>query len=160
MAVTVQKSAEYTKWEDAISPHLDVSDWHGRLRARYFKFTQVGAGDANSEGTLIHLPAGRVRVFGDLSTIYFDALVATSTLDIGHRAYTKIDGTAAAAVEDFFASAVASGSAGSLKLDEAGAAARAPVFESKDGVDIFFKVETAGIADADVLEGFVVYMID
>lgn len=160
MAVTVQYSAEFTNHNAALPIYVPSYTWRGRLRVAYFRFTQSGAGDANSTAELVHLPAGKIRVLGNLSTIYFDAFGAARTLDVGYRAHTNEDGTAVAEDEDFFATAVDVSAAGSAVLDEAGSAARAALLDSTEGVDIYAKVEGGTIPDTTVLEGFIVYVVD
>jgi hypothetical protein len=161
MAVTAEKSAQFTDYSASPPKMIPASTWHGRVRASYFKFTQgVAAGDINSTADLVHLPAGRVRVLGQPSIVYFDAFGVARTLDVGYRAHKDINGAAVVEDEDAFISAADVSGAGSARFDEAGAAARALVLESQSGVDIFAKVEGGTIPAGTVLEGYVVYELD
>lgn len=164
MAVTNEKSAEFTDHSASPAKNIPVHKWGGRLRARYFKFTQgAAAGDINSTAELVRMPAGNVRILGQLSHVYFSDMGTGTTMDIGHRAYTKQDGTTQAESEAFFASAVdVAAAAGSTTLAEAAAAgvAAMPLITSRDGFDIFAKIEGSTIAAGSVIEGVVVYIVD
>jgi hypothetical protein len=123
MAVTNEKSAEFSNMSAFPPSNNPVHSWHGRMRIAYFKFTQgAAAGDANSTAELVRLPQGSVRVIGHLSKIAFSAFGAARTLDIGTRAYKDLDGVAVAEAAQAFASAVDVSAAGSLSLEESAAA--------------------------------------
>lgn len=164
MAVTAEYSAEFNLTQIAVPQQMvDVNKWHGRVRSRYFKFTQgAAAGDANSTAELVRMPAGRVRVLGWLSSIAFAAFGAARTLDVGNRAYTKVDDTTQAEAAQFYASAVDVSAAGSLLLSESTAAGTHTnlLVESKGGFTIFAKVAGGTIPAGTIVEGTILYVVD
>ena len=96
MAVTTQKSAEYTIETATPLVKSNTVDKHGKLRTLYFTHDQDGAGDANSTVTLGKLPAGKVKILGGLSRFYCNWVTSSQTMDIGWKAYTDLDGDAVA----------------------------------------------------------------
>jgi hypothetical protein len=101
-----------------------------------------------------------VRVLKDLSKLVASAGVATATLDVGFKEYTQPDGVIVAAEEDAFVSAFDVATGGKVLFDEAAATVPTRVFDTRDGLDIVAKWETAGFADDDTIEGYVVYVLD
>jgi hypothetical protein len=101
MAVTTENSDQIDNSE-AIPQVLNaVHDSRGRLRVKYFSFTQgAAAGDANSLVNLVQLPQGRIRLFTTLSLVRSSAFGVGRTLDIGITAHKNINGTAVAATVD------------------------------------------------------------
>ena len=67
MAVTTQKSTEYTNRTATPVTNNKTTEEHGKLRIMFFTHDQDGAGDASSSVALGELPAGRVRVLLALS---------------------------------------------------------------------------------------------
>lgn len=165
MAITNEKSAELTLVTGTPASMVEVFKWHGRLRVATFKHTQgAAAGDIGSTADLVKLPAGSVRVIGALSKIYFRGNTALTTMDVGTRAFKKLDGTTNAELATAYVSAFAVG-AGTVNtpLDEAVANAGTfhdTVHQSQDGVTIFAKVAGAVWAVGAVTEGFIVYVLD
>ena len=98
MAVTTQKSTEYTNATSTPVTQNPVHDYHGRVRIAYFTHDQDGAGDATSSVALCALPAGKVRVLLASSSAYVNWTTGSATLDLGWDAYTNTDGTAVSAV--------------------------------------------------------------
>lgn len=164
MAVTAEKSAEFTNYSAALPVNIPVHKWGGRLRARNFKFTQgAAAGDVNSTAELVRMPGGNVRILGSLSRVYVSDQAAATTMDIGYRAYVGIDGVTVVEDEAAFASAVDVGTAAtSTTLAEAKAAGVSGdvLISSRNGFDIFAKFEGDVIAAASVVEGTIIYVVD
>ena len=100
MAVTTQKSTEYTNATANPVVQNAVHDYHGRVRIAYFTCDQDGAGDATSSVALCALPAGKVRVLLASSSAYVNWTTGSATLDLGWDAYTNTDGTSVAADPD------------------------------------------------------------
>ena len=100
MAVTTQKSTEYTNATANPVVQNPVHDYHGRVRIAYFTHDQDGAGDAGSSVALCSLPAGKVRVLLSSSNAYVNWTTSSATLDLGWDAYTNTDGNAVAADAD------------------------------------------------------------
>ena len=96
MAVTTQKSAEYTIETATPIVKSNTVDKHGKLRTLFFSHDQDGAGDANSTVTLGKLPPGKVKILGGLSRFYCNWVTSSQTMDIGWKAYTDLDGDAVA----------------------------------------------------------------
>ena len=61
MAVTTEKSTEYTNATATPVVNNNTTEQHGRVRIAFFTHTQSGAGDATSSVALCKLPPGRVR---------------------------------------------------------------------------------------------------
>ena len=100
MAVTTQKSTEYTNATANPVVQNPVHDYHGRVRIAYFTHDQDGAGDATSSVALCALPAGKVRVLLASSSAYVNWTTGSATLDLGWDAYTNTDGDTVAADPD------------------------------------------------------------
>ena len=100
MAVTTQKSTEYTNRTATPVTNNKTTEEHGKLRIMFFTHDQDGAGDASSSVALGELPAGRVRVLLALSRAYVNWTTSSATLDLGWDAYTDQDGSTTAADTD------------------------------------------------------------
>lgn len=154
MPVTTQASPQAKAVTDKDAARLEGFDGAGKLRAAYFLFTQSGQGDANSTADLVWLPAGRLRIYGHLSRINWDALGASRTAQVGYGAYTKPDGTAVAAAPTGLLAATAAAAAGGAALT--------PVLliESTKPVLIQALIAAGTLDDTKKLEGCIVYAID
>ena len=97
MAVTTQKSTEYTNATATPVTLNEANVYHGRVRIAYFTHDQDGVGDAGSSVALCSLPAGKVKVLLSQSKAYVNWTTGSATLDLGWDAYTNISGTAVAA---------------------------------------------------------------
>ena len=62
MAVTTQKSTEYTNATATPPSFVQPTEAQGRVRVLFFTHDQDGAGDATSSVALGKIPGGRVRV--------------------------------------------------------------------------------------------------
>ena len=100
MAVTTQKSTEYTNATATPVTMNEAHVYHGRVRIAYFTHDQDGAGDATSSVALCSLPAGKVKVLLSSSNAYVNWTTGSATIDLGWDAYTDIDGSAVAADAD------------------------------------------------------------
>ena len=89
MAVTTQKSTEYTNATADPVVNNESTEFQGRLRVMFFTHDQSGAGDATSSVTLGKLPAGRVRILLGLSRMYVNWTTSSATLDLGWDAHTE-----------------------------------------------------------------------
>jgi len=160
MAVTTQKSTEYTNATANPVVQNAVHDYHGRVRIAYFTHDQDGAGDAGSSVALCSLPAGKVRVLLASSSAYVNWTTGSATLDLGWDAYTNTDGNAVAADVD--------GLVDGLNVETAGyqtfgagttAAGGTHLFESQGGV-IIRATSPGAIAAGDDLVGYMMYVVD
>ena len=160
MAVTTQKSTEYTNATSTPVVQNAVHDYHGRVRIAFFTHDQDGAGDAGSSVALCSLPAGKVRVLLSSSNAYVNWTTGSATLDLGWDAYTNTDGDAVAADAD--------GLVDGLDVETAGyqnfcagttATGGTYLFESQGGV-IIRATSPGAIASGDDLVGYMMYVVD
>ena len=161
MAVTTQKSSEYTNVTAVPAVNVGPSEHHGRVRQMFFTHAQAGAGDATSSVALGKLPGGKVRLLASQSKAYVNWTTASATLDLGWDAYQDPDGNVVAADSD--------GIDDGINVDTAGfqtfgailtATGGTKVFESKDGVVIRATSQSTAIADGDDLVGYLLYVVD
>ena len=160
MAVTTQKSTEYTNATSTPVVQNAVHDYHGRVRIAFFTHDQDGAGDAGSSVALCSLPAGKVRVLLASSSAYVNWTTGSATLDLGWDAYTNTDGTSVAADVD--------GLVDGLNVEAAGyqnfganttATGGTYLFESQGGV-VIRATSPGAIAAGDDLVGYIMYVVD
>lgn len=161
MAVTTQKSTEEAKYDNFPRGRNDVLD-DGKVRVAHFTFTQSGAGDATSTVELCRLKAGQMRILTHLSIIAFDAFGASRVLDIGYRAYTKIDGTTEAEDANALADNIDVSSAGKALLSGSTSGSNQAIdgtfrISSATDVVIFATVAGGTIPDTTKLHGCIVY---
>ena len=163
MAVTTQKSTEYTNRTATPVTNNKTTEEHGKLRIMFFTHDQDGAGDASSSVALGELPAGRVRVLLASSRAYVNWTTSSATLDLGWDAYTAQDGSTTAADPDGLVDGEDVDTVGYFDMEGGLAATKALggtyVFESKDGV-VLRATSTTAIADGDDLIGWIVYIVD
>ena len=161
MAVTTQKSSEYTNVTASPVVRVGPSDHHGRVRQMFFTHAQSGAGDATSSVALGKLPAGKVRLLASQSKAYVNWTTGSATLDLGWDAHTDGDGAAVAASSN--------GIDNGINVDTAGfqtfgsglvATGGTKVFDSQDGVVIRATSQDTAIADGDDLVGYLLYVVD
>jgi hypothetical protein len=165
MAVTTQKSTEYTNATASPPVNLATTDMHGRVRVAYFTHDQSGAGDAGSSVALCKLPPGRVRLLLGSSFMYVNWTTVSATLDLGWDAYTDLEGDAVAAdadglIDGMDVDAVGLRSGEDLvTLAAIQATGGTKLFESNSGVVIRATSPTA-IVSGDDLVGYFLYVID
>lgn len=158
MAITVQKSTEYTQQEGKLSENRQY--WPaegGKLRLAHFTLPATTVvGDDGSSVNLVRLPHGKVRVLPGLSRIDVSALGAARVMDLGVRAYVASDGKTAVAeiqndfVNDRDVSGATSGTFGTtVKKD----------YFSATGISIFAFVAGGTIPIGATMEGYVAYEI-
>ena len=161
MAVTTQKSTEYTNATANPVVQNAVHDYHGRVRIAYFTHDQDGAGDATSSVALCSLPAGKVRVLLASSSAYVNWTTGSATLDLGWDAYTNTDGTAVSADPDGLVNGLNVDTAG-YQTFGAGTAATGGtyLFESQGGVVLRATSQDQALASGDDLVGYIMYVVD
>ena len=164
MAVTTQNSTEYANTVATPPVMNQPTEDHGRMRIKYFKHTQSGAGDAGSSVVLCKLPGGKVRMILALSRVYVNWTTSSANLDLGWDAYTAMDDSTTAADTDGLVDNTSVDSVGYFNFEGGLAATKALggtyVFESKDGVVIRATSQAAAMADGDVIAGYIVYVVD
>ena len=161
MAVTTQKSTEYTNATSSPVVQNAVHDYHGRVRIAYFTHDQDGAGDATSSVALCSLPAGKVKVLLSSSNAYVNWTTGSATIDLGWDAYTDIDGSAVAADADGLLNGLSVETAGyqNFGADQT-ATGGAYTFETQGGVVIRATSQDTAIAAGDDLVGYILYVVD
>lgn len=166
MAVTTQKSTEYTNVTATPVVNVGPTEMHGRVRVAYFTHDQSGAGDATSSVALCKLPAGKVRLLIASSSLYCNWTTTSATLDLGWDAYTAQDGTTTAADPNGLADGVNVDTVGYFTGATLAALAAVKAlggtyaFESRDGVVIRATSQDTAIADGDDLIGYLMYVVD
>jgi len=163
MAVTTQKSTEYTNATATPVTLNEANVYHGRVRIAYFTHDQDGVGDAGSSVALCSLPAGKVKVLLKSSNAYVNWTTSSATLDLGWDAYTNISGTAVAADPDGLVDGLDVDTVGYQTLEGALAGIIATggtyTFETQSGVVIRATSPTA-MVDGDDLVGYLLYVVD
>jgi hypothetical protein len=164
MAVTTQKSTEYTNVTATPITSNNTTEEHGRIRLAFFTHAQSGAGDATSSVALCKLPPGRVRLLASLSRAYVNWTTSSATLDLGWDAHTNLSGTAVAADPDGLINGLSVDTVGFQTLEGAIAAnlltGGTYVFQSKDGVVIRATSQDTAIATGDDIVGYLAYVLD
>ena len=130
MALTPAVSVQYANLS-AVPPVLNDGRDHGKLRIAYGTLVYTGGGQGTAQKC--RLPAGKLRIFPNLSTSRNLAVaIAASTLSIGLGAYVNGAGTPVAAD---VAAIVAATAVGAALVTVTGLAAPVEI-ESKGGVDV------------------------
>lgn len=164
MAVTTQKSVEYTNATATPVVNNNTTEQHGSIRVAFFTHAQVGTGDTGSSVALCRLPAGRVRLLASLSRAYVNWTTSSATLDLGWDAYTDLSSTAVAADPDGLINGLSVDTVGFQTLEGAIAAnlltGGTYVFESKDGVVIRATATDNAQVAGDDLVGYLAYVLD
>ena len=164
MAVTSQKSVEYTNATATPPVNNNTTEQHGSIRLAFFTHDQVGTGDTGSSVALCELPAGRVRVLASLSRAYVNWTTSSATLDLGFDAYTDLNGDAVAADPDGLVDGLSVDTVGFFTLEGAIAAnlltGGTYVFESKEGVVIRATATDNAQVAGDDLVGYIAYVQD
>ena len=161
MAVTTQKSTEYTNATATPVTMNEANVYHGRVRIAYFTHDQDGAGDATSSVALCSLPAGKVKVLLSSSNAYVNWTTGSATIDLGWDAYTNISGTAVAADADGLLNGLSVETAGyqNFGADQT-ATGCTYTFETLGGVVIRATSQDTAIAAGDDLVGYILYVVD
>ena len=169
MAATIQNTTEYANTVATPPVMNQPTEDHGRMRIKYFKHTQSGAGDAaTSSVTLCKLPAGKVRMILALSRVYVNWTTSSANIDLGWDAYTSgasgTEGDTIAADTDGLVDNLPVDSVGYFNFEGGLATTKALggtyVFESQAGVIIRATSQAAALADGDVIAGYIVYVVD
>ena len=164
MAVTSQKSVEYTNATATPVVNNNTTEEHGRVRILFFTHDQDGTGDTGSSVALGALPPGRVRLLASLSRAYVNWTTSSATLDLGWDAYTAMDGSTTAADPDGLINGLSVDTVGFQTLEGAIAAnlltGGTYVFESKGGVVIRATAADNAQVSGDDLVGYLAYVLD
>lgn len=164
MAITVpSRSAQYESYQPAaggLPGKVASSDWGSKLRVSYCKLTITAAGfttPAAGDMKYLRLPAGKIRIYSDLSRVICPAGAVGSDLDLGNGSYIKADGTTQALQGISLADSLDAGAAidAALPLPANGIYE----IESREGVDIVGSFDTANSPAAGDIHLSVVYQM-
>lgn len=152
---TPAATARYTS---QIAPYTKANalDIAGVMQMAFSGTYTHALGAGTGEVNLLVLPAGKIRVYPDLSRLVTTQFATSAVLDIGHRAYVGSDGvTVVEDAADLHNDADVNGAAfdGALTLPAAGYRD----FDSQDGVVIFATIASGNIEDDDTIELHVAY---
>lgn len=120
-------------------------------------YTHSTGADTDVEVELIRLPAGRVRIYSQLSRIDASQMVATADFSLGTRAYTAEDGTDVAEDPVRFANQLDVGGAALDQVWPLPAAIGITELNSQSGITVFCLIETANIEDTDTIRVYCAY---
>lgn len=164
MAVTTQKSTEYTNATADPVVNNQSTEMQGRLRVMFFTHDQDGAGDATSSVALGKLPAGRIRILLGLSRMYVNWTTSSATLDLGWDAHNDGNGDAVAADPNGLIDGLNVDTAGYFNMEGALAGIKATggsyVLQSQGGVVIRATCQDVALVSGDDLVGYIVYVTD
>jgi len=127
-------SVQKTKWDQNVpSEEIQPNEQAGRIRIAFGQYEAA----AVASGTVIemfNLPNGARILSGECT---YDALDTSSTLSVGHAAYTQADGTAVALDVDEFKAAAASTTAQTVVVADTIALGKNTVVDSnEDGIPV------------------------
>jgi hypothetical protein len=132
-------SIQYTKIVSVPSEKVDTNELSGRVR---IAFAEYEASAEQSTVTMFTIPNGARILSGSVS---YDALGASTTIAVGHGAYTDSSGTAVALDVDEYKAAAASTSAATVVAADTMALGRNSVVDAdEDGIPV-----TVTLAGAD-----------
>lgn len=130
-------------------------DVGGEERFYHFKVVPTVLGDAGSDADLIKLPPGRQRLLLRPSIIAWGIFGAARVMDIGYRAYEKLDGTTEAAVLNVFDDDVDVAAAGAAAMgSDYTPEPKTFVFTSKTGVTLCATIAGGTWPIGITLEGY------
>jgi hypothetical protein len=132
-------SIQYTKIVSVPSEKVDTNELSGRVR---IAFAEYEASAEQSTVTMFTIPNGARILSGSVS---YDALGASTTIAVGHGAYTDSSGTTVALDVDEYKAAAASTSAATVVSADTMALGRNSVVDAdEDGIPV-----TVTLAGAD-----------
>jgi hypothetical protein len=129
-----------------------------QLMTATFSYTVAAAGQ--DDYTLVRLPAGKVKIYPQLSFIAVSQGVATADFHLGHRAYRTAAGAVVAEDDNEWLDNVdiGGGAISGIWSAVAGFVAQENVeFDAVDGLRIFGTVDTANQDLNDTVTGWVTY---
>jgi|TARA_R110000822_G_scaffold47390_5_gene125724 hypothetical protein len=151
MAYSVQKTA----WDQTTPPaQLKPNEQGGRVRIAYAMYEAASLAIGTIE--MFNLPDGARILSGEL---VHDALGGSTTLSVGHAAYTDSDGTAVALDVDEYKAAAASTSITTVACAATSALGKNSVVDANQtGIPI--TVVLAGAAATGTIELTMLYVVD
>tara|TARA_R110001599_G_scaffold303649_1_gene509568 strand:+ start:247 stop:696 length:450 start_codon:yes stop_codon:yes gene_type:complete len=146
-------SIQYAKIVSVPSEKVDTNELAGRVRVA---FAEYEAATEQSTITMFTIPNGARILSGSVS---YDALNSSTTISVGHGAYTNSAGTAVSADVDEYKAAAASTSAETVVAADTIALGRNSVVNAdKDGIPV--TVTLAGADGAGTIQLQLLYVKD
>jgi len=146
-------SIQYAKIVSVPSEKVDTNELAGRVRVA---FAEYEAATEQSTITMFTIPNGARILSGSVS---YDALNSSTTISVGHGAYTNSAGTAVSADVDEYKAAAASTSAETVVAADTIALGRNSVVDAdKDGIPV--TVTLAGDDGAGTIQLQLLYVKD
>ena len=146
-------SIQYAKIVSVPSEKVDTNELAGRVRVA---FAEYEAATEQSTITMFTIPNGARILSGSVS---YDALNSSTTISVGHGAYTNSAGTAVALDVDEYKAAAASTSAETVVAANTIALGRNSVVDAdKDGIPV--TVTLAGADGAGTIQLQLLYVKD
>ena len=146
-------SIQYAKIVSVPSEKVDTNELAGRVRVA---FAEYEAATEQSTITMFTIPNGARILSGSVS---YDALNSSTTISVGHGAYTNSAGTAVAPDVDEYKAAAASTSAETVVAADTIALGRNSVVDAdQDGIPV--TVTLAGADGAGTIQLQLLYVKD
>jgi len=145
-------STQYAKTVAASPSKISTTELHGRVRVAYADFTSAAAQETIN---MFKLPDGARIIGGRLNHA---ALGSSTTVSVGHAAYTQADGTAVAADVDEYKAAASSASATGSAVASTTALGENSLVDAPDGLIV--TATTAGANATGKIEVQMTYVLD
>jgi len=145
-------SVQYAKTVDTPSVKISTTELHGRVRVAYADFT---ADAAQETINMFKLPDGARIIGGRLNHA---ALGSSTTVSVGHAAYTQADGTVVALDVDEYKAAASSASATGSAVASTTALGENSLVDAPDGLII--TATTAGANATGLITVQMTYVLD
>ena len=145
-------STQYAKTVAASPSKISTTELHGRVRVAYADFT---ADAAQETINMFKLPDGARIIGGRLNHA---ALGSSTTVSVGHAAYTQADGTAVAADVDEYKAAAAATSVSAFNIAASTALGENSLVDSPDGLVV--TATTAGANATGLITVQMTYVLD
>lgn len=145
-------STQYAKTVAASPSKISTTELHGRVRVAYADFTSAAAQETIN---MFKLPDGARIIGGRLNHA---ALGSSTTVSVGHAAYTQADGTVVALDVDEYKAAASSASATGSAIAATTALGENSLVDAPDGLII--TATTAGANATGLITVQMTYVLD
>ena len=145
-------STQYAKTVAASPSKISTTELHGRVRVAYADFTSAAAQETIN---MFKLPDGARIIGGRLNHA---ALGSSTTVSVGHAAYTQADGTAVAADVDEYKAAASSASSTGSAVASTTALGENSLVDAPDGLIV--TATTAGANATGLITVQMTYVLD
>lgn len=145
-------STQYAKTVAASPSKISTTELHGRVRVAYADFT---ADAAQETINMFKLPDGARIIGGRLNHA---ALGSSTTVSVGHAAYTQADGTVVALDVDEYKAAASSASATGSAVASTTALGENSLVDAPDGLIV--TATTAGANATGLITVQMTYVLD